>query len=307
MKPDEVRKLVGGYGMGTLTGEERQALLQAALSDQELFNDLAREQALKDLLEDPQARRELLKALADKPAGAAAWAAWWRRPAAWALAGGLATAAVVAVIFVRTAWRPPQLAPVLVAKREAAPVVAPEAKMQQADVRERAKVQAPVKSRTKPEAVVADAPAPAPPPPEKPATLAARQEATRPGDSMRGPMARTVAAPAVVGGLYRADLAAQPAAIPYRFLRLNAAGNFAEVSLDTVFRPGEPVRVEFEPKQSGHLVVSDNASKTLLDTEMATGAPATLDVPPEVNRLAVTFTPTGEARAIPFEIQIRRQ
>ena len=71
MKPEDVRKLVGGYAMGTLTGEERRALLEAALSDQDLFNELAREQPLKDLLEDPLARRQLLNAVEETrdPAG----------------------------------------------------------------------------------------------------------------------------------------------------------------------------------------------------------------------------------------------
>ncbi len=33
-------KLLGGYATGTLTGEEREALMQAALHDQALFDAL---------------------------------------------------------------------------------------------------------------------------------------------------------------------------------------------------------------------------------------------------------------------------
>jgi len=80
MRPEEIRKLVGGYATGTLSAEERRALLEAALLDQNLFDELARDQALKDLLEDPQARGRLLQALELRPSLAAAAGAWLRRP-----------------------------------------------------------------------------------------------------------------------------------------------------------------------------------------------------------------------------------
>ena len=44
-----IQKLLGGYATGTLTPEEQQLLFEAALSDQELFDALAREQSLRDL------------------------------------------------------------------------------------------------------------------------------------------------------------------------------------------------------------------------------------------------------------------
>ena len=37
MKREDIEKLLGGYATGTLTGEERQALFEAALTDQALF------------------------------------------------------------------------------------------------------------------------------------------------------------------------------------------------------------------------------------------------------------------------------
>jgi hypothetical protein len=82
MRPEEIRKLLGGYATGTLTEAEREALFAAALEDQDLFDELAREQPLHDLLHDPTARAELLAAVTERPK--TIWA-WWR-PAAAALA-----------------------------------------------------------------------------------------------------------------------------------------------------------------------------------------------------------------------------
>jgi hypothetical protein len=79
MTRDDIRKLLGGYATGTLTPEEQQALFAAALGDQELFDALAKEQSLRDLLRDPAARAEVLAALDDRPAP---WWQWLMRPAA---------------------------------------------------------------------------------------------------------------------------------------------------------------------------------------------------------------------------------
>jgi hypothetical protein len=93
MTPQEIQKLLGGYATGTLTEAEQQALFAAALEDQELFDSLAREQSLRDLLRDPGAKAQLLAALDGRPA--ARWK-WWP-----ALAAAMAGAAAVAVLGVR--------------------------------------------------------------------------------------------------------------------------------------------------------------------------------------------------------------
>ena len=96
MSPEDIKKLLGGYATGTLTAAEQEALFAAALDDQELFDALAREQSLRDLLRDPAARAQLLSALdtpASRPGGF--WQ-WLRRPAV----AGLATAGVVAIAVV---------------------------------------------------------------------------------------------------------------------------------------------------------------------------------------------------------------
>ena len=61
MTPDEARKLLGGYATGLLTEAERTALFAAALEDQELFEELAGEQALKEVLDEPGARQRLMR------------------------------------------------------------------------------------------------------------------------------------------------------------------------------------------------------------------------------------------------------
>ena len=53
MKRDDIDKLLGGYATGTLTAEEREALFAAALEDQQLFEALAGEEPLRELLQDP--------------------------------------------------------------------------------------------------------------------------------------------------------------------------------------------------------------------------------------------------------------
>jgi hypothetical protein len=101
MSEPELEKLLGAFATDTLTDEERKLLYQAALQDQQIFNALADEQALKELLTDPVVRRRLLQALnqtSSSGAGASlSWLDWFRRPASLAVAGGLA-AAVFAVV-----------------------------------------------------------------------------------------------------------------------------------------------------------------------------------------------------------------
>ena len=101
MRPDDIQKLLGGYATGTLTDAEQQALFAAALEDQELFDTLAREQSLRELLRDPAAKAELLASLDERPKR---WLWWWRPAAALAMAG---IAAIAVVIVRQRAPQPP--------------------------------------------------------------------------------------------------------------------------------------------------------------------------------------------------------
>ena len=52
MNRDDMRKLLGGYATGTLTDAERKALFEAAMEDQTLFDAIADEGVLKELLDE---------------------------------------------------------------------------------------------------------------------------------------------------------------------------------------------------------------------------------------------------------------
>jgi hypothetical protein len=114
MEQDHIQKLLGGYATGTLTPEEQQALFEAALTDQQLFDALAGEQSLRDLLRDPAARAQLLASIDDRPLP------WYRRfwrPLTVAAAAAALTGA--GVYFTREKAANP--APVLVARNEPLP------------------------------------------------------------------------------------------------------------------------------------------------------------------------------------------
>lgn len=92
MTQDEIRKLLGGYATDALTPDERRTLFQAALEDQELFEALSNEDALKELLDDPVTRAQVRAALGPRRRQFHA-----RR---WLL--GVAIPAVVAVVLIVT-------------------------------------------------------------------------------------------------------------------------------------------------------------------------------------------------------------
>jgi hypothetical protein len=102
MKDEDIQNLLGGFATDTLTDRERELLFTAALKNQELFDSLADEQALRELLSDPASRRQLLQALEPRKRGVFGW---MRRPLFWAVAVSAMTALVVAVA-IRQA-RPP--------------------------------------------------------------------------------------------------------------------------------------------------------------------------------------------------------
>jgi hypothetical protein len=96
MSSEEIRKLLGGYATNTLSESERNALFKAALDDQELFNALQQEEALKDLLADPVTRAEIRHAL-ELPASGRLRAAWRMRW--WAWGGAVSAVAAIAIVF----------------------------------------------------------------------------------------------------------------------------------------------------------------------------------------------------------------
>ena len=96
MTQEEIRKLLGGYATNSLTDRERTAVFEAALEDQEFFNALQNEGALRELLADPATREQVRLALEPAATSGAFWSKRWFMSAA-SLA---ATAAIVIGIVV---------------------------------------------------------------------------------------------------------------------------------------------------------------------------------------------------------------
>jgi hypothetical protein len=93
MTQEEIRKLLGGYATDALSADERRMLFEAALEDQELFNALQNEDALRELLADPVSRAQVRQALEPWKSTRPGFA--WRR---WLW--GVAMPAVIAVIVI---------------------------------------------------------------------------------------------------------------------------------------------------------------------------------------------------------------
>jgi hypothetical protein len=177
MTQEEIRKLLGGYATDSLTEGERAALFEAALDDQELFDALQNEDALRELLADPVTRAQIQQTL-ERGGRGPSWV-----PRGW-LMGGFGLAAAAAIVIAVFVWpRQPQQqtvarqivnAPRQMAenrvepKIEASPAApAPKPKTLARRVRPRvAATAAPVQAQDQPallaEAVVAGLPAPVP-------------------------------------------------------------------------------------------------------------------------------------------------
>jgi hypothetical protein len=325
MNPGDIRKLLGGYAAGTLTEEERRVLFEAALTDQDLFNELAREQALKELLEEPAARRQLLTALEEKPALIERFRAWLSRPVAWVAAGSLAAATLLVVVVVRRAETPPAPEPVITASLKTASPPEPE--------------------RSVPRAIAVPATAKPKEPVELPAQTVVAEEKDKGADESKKELRADIALPSplirsaqAAGALSVADaiqtnlLATTPAdgaggrapdrfrfrgSVPYsyRIQRAGADGRFVEAAAGTVIRGDDRVRVVFTSSEQGHLRVTNAAadgSPQLLDVDIAEGATVSLDVPADARELRGTFAwvgtqlqtvgATGAASARPIEV-----
>ncbi len=102
--PKSLEQILGGYATDTLTEEENRQLMEAALHDQELFDVLADEEALKALLSDPKTRQRILASLEESKKtlwvakSDSSWFRWFRQPSSLAWVGSIA-AMGLALIF----------------------------------------------------------------------------------------------------------------------------------------------------------------------------------------------------------------
>ena len=256
MTSDQARKLLGGYATNSLTEAEKKALFEAALDDQELFDALQQEEALKDLLADPPSRTQVQQALAT-PASRGS-SSWWSRGWLWGGLAGAVAAAVLMVAVIRSNQQP---------QYQAARLAPPAAPIPAAPIpAEPSRPAVPAPAQPKPRkvpAVTRDAvqtdrelqpPAtalPAPPPPPQPAPAAVPQaQSFRQEDVAR---ARAVSAlsgalSAGTGGIV-ADLKAP--LLQYSLVKRDLEGTYSVPNVRP--QPGDLVRLRVLAAVAGYL------------------------------------------------------
>ncbi len=324
MTKDEIRQLLAGYATNTLTETERQALFEAALDDQELFDALHQEQPLKELLADPGSRAQIRQAL-EKPRSVRPL--WWNWTAA--ISAVAAAGLIVAVIHSRSTQ------PALVAVKPTNPVAELKPIPQPAPTRASAAKQS---VRARPSAAMnarkdelrsATAPVPQAAPP--PAALTASEQVQATGAPSQGDTRsqnqaatsfREQQAGGTVGGvLSKADVPP----VRYTLLKRAGDGTYQPLSPGVGLQPGDAVRLSVLPNASGYLLLSrQGATGEWTRVFPATGPgiavtananyeiPATfIDVTDAEQKLRITLVPasmigvrsTGQIKALEAPLQ----
>lgn len=244
MSNEEIRKLIGGYATNTLTGSERKALFEAALTDQGLFDALQDEQALKHLLADPESRQQIREAL--EPRVNERHSSWWSRRWAWGGAIGAVAATVLIVAVVHRQQPPATSGPVEIASTQqpAKPLPDQQPSKDIKTAREAEPPDQPIKvapKRVRQEAANTAAPAPS-----EQVTAEAAPNAIS-GGALGGVAG---SAPAGVAG-FRPLLKESP--LRYSLLRSDAQGLYNSIASEAELRPGDMVRVNVSTATSGYL------------------------------------------------------
>lgn len=315
---DDVRKLLGGYATGTLSEDEKKLLFDSALHDDQLFAALADEEALKELLNDPAVRADLLRATGEDPrrSFAAVLREWFGQPKAKA---ALATAAVLLGVIgfrigVRTGFdaaRDPGLSPsiphaapapqmAVLRPPKATPSEAAPAASAPPQVRRQARP-APPKAKPvelkreqpaelkEPEPEVVASAAPPPPLPPAPATPS----------NPAGPPA--LAAPAAMMSAYApAALTASGQPLRYEVLRLEADGLFRPAGVEYEFNVDDQIRLRLTSLRAGTVSIrspGQAAVNAVIQENQPVEIPAngTIRIAPETAELTVLFAPLDAA------------
>lgn len=293
MTPDPIRDLLGGYATGNLTPEQRRALAEAALHDQELFEALALEQPLRDLLDDPAARAHLLAALDTPERGWFGVRRWRLIPAL----VGLAACAILAGVFVtRRAPRPVEIARVEPPKVAEAPAIPQQPAAPPVEARQQAKRRAEVPAEAAASDLKAGAPAgPVPARPVPRADAVGVAAGANQAASTAGAVSGAIAEPM----LARAPALAKSAAAPdlrYTVLRQGADGAFTEADAGVTLPAGEAVRLRFVSASGGELRVLEkrpgNILRAVASTRLQPGTPFDAPVPPPAEAGIVELTAT---------------
>jgi hypothetical protein len=293
---DDVRKLLGGYATGTLTDEEKQALFNAALDDVDLFNALADEHALKELLDDPTARAQALRA-AETPVFSitALLREWFDRPRSKAL---VATGAVLVVAIAVTTYRDQQSVRIAGVQRSSEPaLLAPMAPVPERAAPQESKGVDPANPRpARPAAtekrearVSADAAANAQ---REFKALAEREQRV---DRMIVSAPPPEPAPAAFATALRDEQRAAVAAAPvkYTLMKRSTAGEFEPVPLDAPLAPDEEARLRVEVSEAGTVGLLRDDLKSGTSTFVQPQQPATFSLPAGTRSAILSFVPTS--------------
>jgi len=270
MTPDEARNLLGGYATGSLTEAERQALFAAALEDQELFDDLAGQQVLKEALDEPGARQRLIAAL--EPPKRRAWLG--------ITAVAAATMAVVVGLVVSQRTPPPQPQEIAQVAKTEEPVTAP------------ATPPPPVRQK------IAPGPAPQPPPQlqkelQKAEALADKVEEAKPAPPAPEQEAAQAQDAGARGGRARGFAKGAPAAAALQSENLVVSGfgfNYA-IRADGV--------LEIVPLAPGFLSVTARAVVIFPSGAVSAGTPVRIQIPADATSLVVSFSRTPAVTGTP--------
>ena len=248
MKPGDLEKLLGGYAAGNLTPEEQRELHRAALADQRLFDLLADEQGLKELLAEPATREDLLQAIAaagevpeTKLVPIRPRRAFWTWPLAAAAGCVLVGIGLMTVVRER-----PEIAVQQIAQApEPVPLSVEHKRQQPPALAEHRPISKPPGER------LARAPAAAPSAPQP------RQEGEERSDLAAA--RKVVASESVALGKVEADVlvprlaAKDDAALSWRLQRKSSVGAYDIVPAGQPLNAGEEARIEVSPAAAGIL------------------------------------------------------
>lgn len=274
---DDTRNLLGGYATGTLSEQERLALFEAALQDQELFEALAGEQAVHDLLQNPSARASVLRATeAPRFSIRSVFAEWLQGTKSKVLvaAGSAALAAIVVSGLRENNSRDREIA-----------------------------LRVPMAPMNKPPSAILLAPAQGTPGAgvlelqRKSQTVAARER----------PAQEPVAQPPSTA-LERVVSSGEITFAYYLLADRGPNGTFQEISADTPLQDEDHVRLRLHSNQGGYLKVSAGQERVLHEGYITPGDALTIPQagyltvgPPDSNVLQVQFTRVAEELTRPVQ------
>lgn len=298
---DGVRRLLAGYATNTLTESERRELFDASLHDPALFEALADEQALRELLDDPVSRAELLAQIEPAPlAFRDRFAAWLRRPVTAAVLGTAAVAiTAVSILPLLHRTRSPlpvqEVAKATMPSRDEAAVplaaapqafeIAPSTELRgKRKPKQEAPAQVVANRPARPESEIVA--------PAAPAEVTAASEAKS--------VEPRLAEAAVESLAYRQAAKKADSGFRYAVLKRSPNGDYIEVRAGTEFEPGDTVRVRVETSRPSLVTIVESDVGRTLFSRQSTGTVETGDILLTADHtLEITETPLPSLNAVP--------